>query len=88
MSINRRKSRAVQAHMAVLADMLGRFYEFLARRPQPTDGEVRAEFIQRDHSWKQYCAKKQLNKSASSMFNTQVALLWRRKMQKAGSTGN
>lgn len=88
MSIKRRQKRAIESHGAVLADMLGRFYEFLAKRPQPSDQEVRAEFIQRDHSWRSYCAKKQMNKSANSLFTEQVAQLWKRKMQKNEATEN
>lgn len=87
MSIKRRQRREAQAHFAVLADVLGGFYEFLCQTPQPTDEEVRAQFIQRNHSWQQYCAKKQLNKSAYDMFKSEVAQLWaKRKAQNAGTT--
>lgn len=88
MSIKRRQRRASQIHFAFLADQLGRFYEFLSKMPQPSDEEVRSEFKQREHCWKQYCAKKQLSKTAYSLFNEQVAQLWRKKQtQQPGSTG-
>lgn len=79
MSIKRRQARAANRHFAVLAEYLGGFYEFLGKKPQPTTEEVRAEFIQRERSWKQYCAKKQLSESAKTLFNSQVSQLWNRK---------
>lgn len=88
MSIKRRQRRAAQSHFAVLADTLARFYEFLCKSPQPSNEEVRATFKQQEHSWKQYCVKKQLNPSAYTMFNKQVSQLWnRRKVQKPDTTG-
>ena len=83
MSIKRRQKRAAQAHSAKLADMLGGFYEFLARPVQPSDEEVRATFIRYDHCWRQYCSKKQLSKSAYDMFRIQVAQLWEQKKAKS-----
>lgn len=89
MSIKRRQRREAQVHFAFLADVLGRFYEFLAKSPQPSDEEVRASFKQHDHIWKQYCAKKQLNASANDMFKFQVAQLWNRnKAQNSNQTAN
>lgn len=86
MSIKRRQARAANKHFAVLAELLGGFYEFLGKKPQPTTEEVRADFIRRERNWKQYCAKKQLNESAKTLFNSQVSQLWNRKKSQNEST--
>lgn len=88
MSIKRRQRRQSQVHLAYLANVLGSFYEFLKRSPQPSDNEVRASFKRHDHIWKQYCVEKQLNKSANDLFIRQVALLWKAKQAKNTSTEN
>ena len=83
MSIKRRQRRAAQVHFAVLAEYLGRFYEFLSQAVQPSDDEVRDKFMYYNKLWHKYCAKKQLSISAYDSFTKQVAQLWERKKTKS-----
>ena len=54
-NIRRRQQREGQPHLMVLGKLLGDFYEFLSKCPQPTDNEVRNNFISSNNKWKQYC---------------------------------
>lgn len=72
----------MQSHVAVLGELLGGFYEFLGRASKPSDEEVRTEFMNRERKWKQYCANKQLGNKATSLFNSEVAQLWQKKLNK------
>lgn len=44
-NIRRRQQREGQPHLMMLGSLLGDFYEFLSKQPQPTDNEVRSNFI-------------------------------------------
>lgn len=59
-NIRRIKRKEGQQHLNMLATLLGRFYEFLSSKPQPSDEEVRQKFIASDNQWKRYCATNQL----------------------------
>ena len=41
-NIRRRQQREGQPHLMMLGSLLGDFYEFLSKQPQPTDNEVRS----------------------------------------------
>lgn len=86
MKISRRQrraqERASQKNFNVLAELLMGFYEFLERTPQPSDEEVREEFLTRERCWKRHCSNKQLSKQASLLFNQEVAQSWQRRYAK------
>lgn len=81
MSITRRIKRAQerdsQKHFSVFGDILMGFYEFLEKKPKPTDEEVRTEFIEREERWKRYCKTHKLTEEASLLFNKEVAISWK-----------
>lgn len=54
-NIRRRQQREGQPHLMMLGSLLGDFYEFLSKQPQPTDNEVRSNFISSNNKWKKYC---------------------------------
>ena len=78
----RQKERTVTKHMTVLGELLGRFYTFLEKQPQPSDDEVRAEFSRYDKVWRQHCLRHQLSPQASLLFNQEVALSWKNRYAK------
>lgn len=73
----RAAERAMEPHLAVLNDFLGRFYTFLESTPKPSDEEVRARFITYDQNWRRYCKSSHLNSKAELLFNQEVALAWK-----------
>lgn len=76
-------------HLTYLLTLLTNFYQFLEGTPQPTDEAVRVKFVDLDLKWREYCTNNQLNPMASSLFNRQVALEWKKKMQEEpGMIGN
>lgn len=83
MSIKRRTNRArereAQKHFNVFGDILMGFYEFLEKRPKPSDQEVREEFIARESRWKRYCDIHKLSTEASLMFNKEVSVSWQKR---------
>lgn len=74
---SRRKQQTETAkHLAKLSDILGEFYTFLEKKPQPSDEEVRSEFIRQENRWKRYCVVHKLSGQASLMFNREVSEAW------------
>lgn len=64
-NIRRRQQREGQPHLMMLGSLLGDFYEFLSKQPQPTDNEVRSNFISSNNKWKKYCKVHKLMNSGS-----------------------
>lgn len=78
--LRRRQQRKGQPHLITLGHLLGDFYEFLSKFPQPTDEEVRHKFTSSNNKWKQYCQSHQLmNMSYIFVLNVQEA--WKRHTQ-------
>jgi hypothetical protein len=69
----------VSKNFAVLGDLLMGFYDFLDRKPKPTDDEVRREFVRREQCWKRYCKGNGLTAEAAMMFNSEVAATWNKR---------
>lgn len=76
----RRAVKAFEPHLNVLANLLGTFYEFLARTPQPSDNEVREQFASSDKQWKEYCLSHQLM-NTNHLFVLNVRKAWERHTQ-------
>lgn len=76
-NIRRRQQTENQKHSSMLAVLLGDFYEFLSRSPQPTDEEVRATFTSSNNRWKKYCRIHKLM-NADHLFVLNVQEAWRR----------
>lgn len=85
--IRRKQQREGQNHQAMLGALLGDFYEFLSKQPQPTDEEVRATFTSSDNKWKRYCKFHQLM-NADHLFVLNVQEAWKRhtKLPKNGQS--
>ena len=78
-NIRRRQQREDQPHLMMLGSLLGDFYEFL-KQPQPTDNEVRSNFISSNNKWKKYCkVHKLMNSDHLFVLNVQEA--WKRHTQ-------
>lgn len=79
-NIKRRQQREGQPHLMMLGSLLGDFYEFLSKQPQPTDNEVRSNFISSNNKWKKYCkVHKLMNSDHLFVLNVQEA--WKRHTQ-------
>lgn len=78
--IRRKQQREGQNHVAVLGNLLGNYYDFLSKQPQPTDNEVREEFISSNNKWKQYCKIHQLM-NMDHLFVLNVQEAWKRHTQ-------
>lgn len=70
-----------QQHLNVLAILLGGFYEFLSKKPQPTDDEVRKTFITSRNKWERYCTTHKLM-NADHLFVLNVKEAWTRHTSK------
>lgn len=70
-----------QQHLNMLATILGNFYEFLSKQPQPSDDEVRDAFISSNDKWKQYCSIHQLM-NVDHLFVLNVKEAWTRHTSK------
>lgn len=81
MSQARRMRRAQQRqnadHTSNLAVILGDFYDFLSRTPQPTDEEVRTYFVSCDNRWVRYCRVHKLM-NVDHLFKLNVQEAWKR----------
>lgn len=71
--------KRLDKHLEVLNDLLGRFYTFLERKPQPTDQEVRQAFLDYKRKWITYCRKYELTSQIESLFIKEVALTWEKR---------
>ena len=71
-NIRRRQQREGQPHLMMLGSLLGDFYEFLSKQPQPTDNEVRSNFISSE-------VHKLMNSDHLFVLNVQEA--WKRHTQ-------
>lgn len=79
-NIRRRQQREGRPHLMMLGSLLGDFYEFLSKQPQPTDNEVRSNFISSNNKWKKYCeVHKLMNSDHLFVLNVQEA--WKRHTQ-------
>lgn len=78
MSDNRKAKRIADKSFAYLGDLLAHFYRFLAKQPQPTDDEVRAEFIRCRTLWSNFSVKHGLSEKTRQEFTRQVSLVWHR----------
>lgn len=83
--IRRQQERTAAKHLSMLGELLGRFYTFLEKTPQPSDDEVRSEFIRHEQTWKLYCYQNHLNPRASMLFNQEVAQSWKNRYAKQDS---
>lgn len=79
-NIRRRQPKDGQKHLNMLATLLGEFYEFLSRKPQPTDDEVRSTFTSSNNKWKRYCKLHELM-NADHLFVLNVREAWKRHTQ-------
>lgn len=86
-NIRRRQRREGQAHLNVLATLLGNFYEFLSKQPQPTDEEVRETFISSNEKWKRYCKNHELM-NMDHLFVLNVKEAWERHTNEPPQTTN
>ena len=78
--IRRKHQKEGQNHLAVLGTLCGDYYEFLSKQPQPTNDEVRAEFISSNEKWQHYCKVHQLM-NADHLFVLNVQEAWKRHTQ-------
>ena len=81
-SQRRSEQRLAEAHNKVLADLLGKFFNFLNRKPQPSTEEVRSEFQKSEMTWKMYCMQHHLGIKTSLLFNARVSYEWEQKYVK------
>lgn len=79
-NLRRRQQREGQPHLVMLANLLGMFYDFLSKSPQPTNDEVRAEFTSSNNKWKEYCKIHKLM-NADHLFVLNVREAWKRHTQ-------
>lgn len=83
---NRRTRRLIQRrnqkHLNKLATLLGRFYEFLSKKPRPSDEDVRKRFAQDNSVWQKYCLTHQLI-NATHLFSTNVREAWEKHKTKS-----
>lgn len=79
-NLRRRQQREGQPHLMKLANLLGDFYEFLSKSPQPSDEEVRTEFTSSNNKWKMYCNIHNLM-NADHLFMLNVQEAWKRHTQ-------
>lgn len=86
-NIRRRQRKEGQAHLNVLATLLGNFYEFLSKQPQPTDKEVRETFTSSNEKWKRYCKNHELM-NIDHLFVLNVKEAWKRHTNKPPQTTN
>lgn len=90
MSVNRRQRRQQERNASRHFDALGKllmdFYEFLERKPQPSDEEVRRQFINHDQRWKNYCISHNLTAEISQLFKEEVSVSWKKRYSKPSST--
>lgn len=81
MSQARRMRRAQQrqnaGYMGNLAAILGDFYEFLSKTPQPTNEEVREYFTTCNNRWEKYCRIHKLM-NVDHLFKLNVQEAWKR----------
>ena len=75
--IRRMQRKKEQQHLNMLAMLLGNFYEFLSKHPQPSNEELRATFISSDNKWKRYCTIHKLM-NADHLFVLNVKEAWKR----------
>lgn len=73
----RKQHKRETQHFNMLANLLGNFYEFLSKSPQPSDGEVRKAFTSYNDAWRRYCATNKLMNSYH-LFNLNVSEAWKR----------
>lgn len=73
----RKRQREGENHLTVLAMLIAGFQDFLEKTPQPTDKEVRAEFISRNNKWQKYCSQHKLM-NIDHLFIENVRELWKR----------
>ena len=71
----RKNDKDKASHMMMLANLLGDFYEFLSKTPQPTTEEVRATFIESNEKWQRYCKFHKLM-NVEHMFSLNVREAW------------
>ena len=76
MSIARRRKREADRGFAKLGDLCAAFYHFLGKKPQPTDEEVRSEFIRLRSIWVDFANKHNYDKATKEAFTRQVAIVW------------
>lgn len=79
----------INPHLKLLTTLLTEFFNFLEKRPKPTDEEVRSKFKAYESRWVSHCSSRQLNPRASLLFNHEVARAWRERYAKRkGMTRN
>lgn len=76
-NLRRRQNKKEQQHLNMLALLLGNFYEFLSKTPQPSTEEVREAFVSHNNRWKRYCTIHQLM-NIDHMFVLNVQEAWKR----------
>lgn len=84
-NIKRTREKEVKRHLAQLAILLSRYYEFLSSRPQPSDEAVRERFISFDKRWRRYCANHKLM-NADHLFVLNVQEAWKRHTRPAAKS--
>ncbi|MGL5690379.1 MAG: hypothetical protein ACRDD8_06090 [Bacteroidales bacterium] len=65
--------------MALLAELIGGYYQFLSGTPQPSDEDVRSEFIRRRNKWMHYCRSNGLSAEAENAFTKEIKAAWEHK---------
>ncbi len=70
---------AAKRHGRKLKSDLSAFFDFLSKKPKPSDEEIRSEFKKRELDWKAYCVQNKLGIRASLMFNAKVSYEWGQK---------
>lgn len=71
--------KAAKRHDRKLKSLLFTFFDFLNKKPKPSDEEVRSEFLKREMAWKTYCILNHLDIRTSLMFNAKVSYEWESK---------
>lgn len=82
----RQRKRLADKHFAKLGDLLSGFYQFLGKKPQPSNDEVRSMFIKYRTAWVNYATKHNLDENTKRQFQYQVGLVWNAKAKTENDT--
>lgn len=86
MSEQRRKRRSLGKTKEGLIGLIGDFYDFLRKDPQPTNEEVLAKFKEMDSSWVKKCEKEGLTEESKLAFKREIATTWKKKIDQANQS--
>lgn len=75
--LRRQQQSQGQPHINKLATLLGDFYDFLSKTPQPSDAEVKECFTKSNNEWVGYCESNKL-KNLNHLFVLNVQEAWKR----------